>query len=457
MNELEEQNDPDHTEAPVAAPKHILDHSPMNGLQIAAVAICILLNALDGFDVLAISFASPGIAADWGINRAELGFVLAMELVGMAFGSISLGGMADKYGRRPTILLCLALMAAGMYGASLANSISVLLLFRLLTGIGIGGMLASTNAMTAEYANAKYRNLAVILMAAGFPIGAIIGGSISTQLLEIYDWRAVFVFGAICTGFFLLVVWFGLPESIEYLASRRPKNALARINKTLIRMGHDSLTSLPELKVSDSNSGSSYNALFSPKYRSLTLLLIVAYFMHMMTFYYILKWIPKIVVDMGYQASSAGAVLVWANVGGALGALSMGVMATRIRLINLLTIMLILSFAMVMVFGLGHENLTELSIVAAVTGFCTNAGVVGLYALLAASFPSDLRASGTGVVIGLGRGGAALGPVIAGFLFVAGMSEMLVSIVMGAGAAVAAVAIFSLRPALKRLNVPANI
>ena len=176
-------------------PKQILAQSSMNGLQITAVVICIFLNALDGFDMLAISFASPGIASEWSINNAALGVVLAMELIGMAIGSITLGGLADRIGRRPTILLCLFFMTVGMFSASLVNTINQLLMARLFTGLGIGGMLASTNAMTAEFSNAKYRNLAVMLMSAGFPMGAIIGGSISTQLLQLFDWRAIFVFG----------------------------------------------------------------------------------------------------------------------------------------------------------------------------------------------------------------------------------------------------------------------
>ncbi|NIB43377.1 MFS transporter [Pseudomaricurvus alkylphenolicus] len=427
----------------------------MNSFQICAVVICILLNALDGFDVLAISFASPGIASEWGINRAALGVVLAAELVGMAIGSITLGNIADSIGRRPTILWCLVLMTAGMYTSSLVNSVNVLVMTRLVTGVGIGGMLASTNAMTAEFSNAKYRSLAVMVMATGFPLGAIIGGSISTQLLATFDWRAIFEFGALCTGFFILVVWIGLPESVEYLATRRPPHALQRINKTLERMGHEALAALPEPVTVEKRA--SYSVLFSPKYRSLTLLLMVAYFMHIMTFYYILKWIPKIVVDMGYQASLAGSVLVWANVGGALGALVMGIVSTRVRLRKLLTVMLVISFFMVSVFGLGHEDLAELSLIAAVTGFFTNASVVGFYALMAASFPADVRASGTGVVIGVGRGGAAMGPVIAGLLFVTGMDLLVVSIVMGAGAAIAAGAIFSLRPVLKRHDIAATI
>lgn len=96
----------------------ILDQTEISRLQFIAVFICISLNALDGFDVLAISFASPGISSEWGIDRAALGVVLAMELIGMAIGSISLGGVADKYGRKPTIQLCLLLMSFGMLASA---------------------------------------------------------------------------------------------------------------------------------------------------------------------------------------------------------------------------------------------------------------------------------------------------------------------------------------------------
>ncbi|MFC4347094.1 MFS transporter [Kordiimonas lipolytica] len=433
------------TTGKIMDPAQILDRAPMNGFQIMAVTICILLNALDGFDVLAISFASPGIAAEWSISRAELGVVLAMELFGMAIGSITLGGLADRFGRRPTILLCLVLMTIGMYLASLASSVNELLVIRFATGLGIGGMLASTNAMVAEFSNAKRRNLAVILMAAGYPLGAIAGGSVATMLLEQFDWRAIFVFGAIVTGAFLLIVWFLLPESIGYLSHKQPAGALEKINKTLKKMGHEAVSALPALL--PEGKSNSYKVLFTDKFRRLTLLLIIGYFTHIMTFYYILKWIPKIVVDMGYEASLAGSVLVWANVGGATGALVLGLIASGERLRKSLIGVLVLSFVMICVFGLGQESIPTLSAVAAMTGFFTNAGVVGFYALIASSFPAEVRASGTGIVIGIGRGGAALGPVIAGLLFSAGHGLMTVSIVMGIGALLAAGVIYLLKPA----------
>ncbi len=439
----------------VADPRELLDNSAMNGFQIMAVVICIALNALDGFDVLAISFASPGIAAEWSINRAELGVVLAMELVGMAIGSITLGGLADRIGRRPTILACLVLMTAGMYAASMSQTVTQLLTVRFLTGLGIGGMLASTNAMVAEYSNAKRRNLAVILMATGYPLGATLGGSVASVLLEHSDWRAVFEFGAICTGAFFIIVWFLLPESIEYLCKHPNEKSLQRINSTLARMGHETISALPP--VQSDKPKLNYSTLFSEQFRSLTTLLCIAYFFHIMTFYYILKWIPKVVVDMGYEPSSAGTVLVWANVGGACGALFLGFFSSRFGLRRLLIILLSIAFLMVSFFGLGQSSLLTLSAASAATGFFTNAGVVGFYALLATTFPSEVRASGTGLVIGIGRGGAAMGPVIAGVLFTSGFGLLTTSVVMGLGALLAAVAVFLLRGVLQRHEIAANI
>src|SRR3546814_1984058 len=111
-------------------PRAVISAAPMHRLQIMVVAICIALNALDGFDVLAISFAAPGIADEWGVDKATLGIVLSMELLGMAAGSVLIGNLADRIGRRPTILSCLVVMALGMYAATHAGGVTSLSIVR---------------------------------------------------------------------------------------------------------------------------------------------------------------------------------------------------------------------------------------------------------------------------------------------------------------------------------------
>lgn len=421
-----------------------LDEAPMGRLQIIAIILCVLLNALDGFDVLAISFASPGIAKEWGVDRAALGLVLSMELIGMAVGSVLLGNVADRIGRRPTIIFCLIVMALGMGAATQAWDVISLSIIRLATGLGIGGMLACTNAMVAELANARARSLAVAIMAAGYPAGAILGGSVASQLLVAGNWRDIFLLGGIATALFLPFIWFLLPESIGFLLQKRPANALSRINDALGRLGQPLINALPPVDAGAPKA--SFAALFAPGLARTTILLTLAYFCHIMTFYFILKWVPKIVVDMGYAPSAAGGVLVWANVGGLLGALLLSALSWRIAIRPLVIIAMVASTCLVTLFGQEQTTLLGLSLIAAAAGFCTNGAVVGLYALVAQSFPTAVRAGGTGIVIGVGRGGAALGPILAGLLFSLDVSLPWVAFAMALGSLIGAGLLIPLRP-----------
>ena len=422
-------------------PRRLLDEAPMTAPQIVAIGLCVLLNALDGFDVLAISFASPGIAAEWGIDRAALGVVLSMELIGMAVGSVALGAVADRAGRRPTILGCLIVMALGMAATTQVAGVGALLVVRFVTGLGIGGMLACTNAMVAELANARRRSLAVAIMAAGYPLGAVVGGAIASMLLASHGWRSVFALGAGMTAVCLPLALWLLPESIGFLVQRRRADALARVNAVLARMRHARVEALP---VATGTGGVPVAELFTPVLARTTILLTIAYFAQLMTFYFMLKWIPKIVVDMGFSAARAGGVLVWANIGGLAGGVAFGLATVKAGVRPLMAVSLLASAAMVAVFGRGYGDLATLALVAGITGFCTNACMVGLYALVAQGFPAAVRGGGTGFVIGLGRGGAALGPIAAGAMFQAGWSLQAVAVAMAAGSLVAFAALLML-------------
>ncbi len=433
-------------------PRTVMNDSPMSLTQIIAVAITIGLNALDGFDILSIAFASPGIVADWGIQPGAIGIVLSMELLGMGVGAITLGGLADKIGRRHSILICLCLMVLGMGMASTANSILDLSIWRIITGLGIGGMLAATNATVAEFSNKRRRTLCVSLMAIGYPIGAIVGGAISARLLVDNDWRIVFEFGAIVTAFFIPLVWFFVPESPAFLTDKQPQGALDSINRTFKRMGFTTIQALPEL--TEAEKAYSISDIFSPALISKTVLITIAYFTHLATFYFILKWAPVIVVDMGFNPSSAAGVLVWANIGGAIGGGLLGLVALKYSVRNLTIGGMFISVPMIIIFGSGFTGLGTLSIAAASAGFFTNAGVVGLYALIATSFPTHVRATATGFIIGVGRGGAFLSPIIAGYMFQAGLGLQAVAVFMASGALIAAISLVILGFKLARGATP---
>jgi benzoate transport len=418
-------------------PRELLSASPMTRMQILAVATTVALTGLDGFDVLSISFASPGISREWGIDRAALGVVLSMELLGMAIGSILLGGVADRLGRRRTLLGCLVLMTLGMAMVSGVGGLTALCIWRVITGLGIGGMLASNNAVAAEFSNVRRRDLSVSLMAIGYPLGAIIGGSIAAHLLKSGNWRVVFEFGAASTAMFLPIVFWCVPESVGWLCQTQPPGALARINRSLARLGYAPIEALPA-RVARTSRGTLID-IFRPGLALTTTLITMTYFLHITTFYFIIKWVPKIVVDMGFAASAAAGVLVWANVGGAAGGAVLGLLTQRVGLKALTVALLICSTFTVALFGHGQADLAGLSLICALTGFCTNGGVVGIYAVLARAFPTELRATGTGFAVGVGRGGAVVAPIIAGLLFNAGIGLQLVAIIMAAGSLAAAV------------------
>lgn len=424
-------------------PRETIAKAPMSWLQVVAVAITIGLNALDGFDVLSISFASPGIADEWGIDRAELGIVLSMELLGMAIGSIFLGGVADKIGRRNTILGCLTVMTIGMFMVTTVKGLVDLSIWRVITGLGIGGMLAAINAVAAEFSNAKRRNLSVSIMAIGYPVGAVVGGIIAAQLLQGNDWRSVFYFGGAVTAAFIPLVYFFVPESVHWLTLKQPKNALERVNAALRRMGHATVAALPTISMETRKRSS--GDVFSPALIATTIIVTIAYFFHITTFYFMLKWVPKIVADMGFAASSAAGVLVWANVGGALGGAVLGLLTQKAGLKAMTIGVFVLSTVAVVIFGQTPADLSKLSFICATAGFFLNAGIVGMYAIFAQAYPTHARAFGTGFAIGVGRGGSVLAPIIAGFLFTGGFGLPAVAFIMGLGSLIAAAVLLLLK------------
>lgn len=423
-------------------PREILNHSHMTRLQFLVVAMTVALNALDGFDVLAISFASPGIAQEWGTTRAALGFILSAELWGMALGSVLLGGVADSRGRKPTILGCLFVMVIGMYSVTLTSSLYVLCFWRVLTGVGIGGMLAAINAQAAEFSNNRYRAAVIAAMSAGYPIGGVVGGFIVSRLLEHYDWRSVFYFGTAVTALMIPIVYLWMPESVHWLVRKKPENVLERINAIMSRLGHRIVDMVPE--ITEVEKGKAWVDLFNKRFMLTTILLALAYFLHIANFYFIIKWVPDIIVRMGFDASNAGDIVTMASVGGLLGCVGFAMVGHHMNLKRLTIIIFLASWIGTILFGRVPENLFVIGAVVALAGFFINAGIVGMYTLAAQMFPTHLRASGTGFTVGVGRGGSMISPIIAGFLFQAELALPTVAMVMATGSLLAAIALIFL-------------
>ncbi len=420
-----------------------LQQEPMKMGQWYIVAICVGILALDGYDVLAIAFAAPGMTAEWGISKAVLGIILPLELVGMAFGAIIMGALADTQGRKKTLLLGLIILTVGMAISGVAPNIYVLGAARVFTGIGIGGLLAAATATSSDYCNNKNRALAVVLVAGGFAFGIYLGATFLAPLLKTYDWRVTFYLGSFLSLLFIPIVYWYVPETISFLERKRPENALERIQKIMHRLGHKSPEALTPIEKQKSEPVGVTN-LFKGDLALTTYILIFAYFGNVATYYYFVKWLPTIVSDLGHSASEATTVLGVISLGGVIGSLGMSVIARLMHIKTLMVICLISGAVGVGFFPYFTETLESMKTVGFITGAFIFASLAGFFALFAVSFPSSILGSGSGLVLGIGRGGAILGPMIPGFLFTAGLPLTNVAIIMAAGSFFSGVAVLFL-------------
>jgi benzoate transport len=394
----------------------VLEDGPMRRFQWVAVSVCVLLNMLDGFDVLVMAFTGKSVSTEWGLNGAQLGLLLSAGLVGMALGSLFLAPFADRVGRRPMILVCLGVASAGMLLSSVSTSATQLGLLRVLTGVGIGGILACSNTIAAEYASRRWRGLAVSLQSTGYAIGATLGGVIAVVLIGEFGWRSVFLFGGLATLVAIPVVLVALPESVEFLLVRRPAGALGKVNALARRLGLPVLGDLPEPATAPGGVGAGFRALLAPRLRRSTLLLWASFFLVMAGFYFVTSWTPTLLVEAGLSATQGltGGTLL--NLGGIFGATVLGVLAARWALRTVLAVYLVTTAVLLALFLLALGSLAAAFALGALIGIVVNGCVAGLYALTPFVYDGRVRATGVGTAIGIGRIGAIVSPTVAGAL-----------------------------------------
>jgi MFS transporter, AAHS family, vanillate permease len=394
----------------------LINDNPMSRFQMVAVLICMLINMLDGFDVLVMAFTAHSISEEWGLSGKTLGILFSSGLFGMAFGAMFLGPLADKYGRRALIITCLVIITTGMLLSSFTESLYQLATMRVITGTGIGGALASVNIITAEYSSDKRRGLAISLVQIGYPLGGILGGGVASLLISDAGWRSVFVFGAALSAIMIPVVMWRLPESIDYLLAKRPSGALQRINHLLRGMRHNEISALPEPELQVIKHKASLRALWGKDLRAATILMWTTFFMVMASLYFVLSWTPKLLVHAGLstqQGISGGMIL---HLGGITGQLVLGFISARLNLQKLTGTYMILAAIFISVFAVYSNDLTLAMYAAAFVGFFLMGSITGLYALSPKLYPTDIRTTGMGWAIGIGRIGAIISPFMAGIL-----------------------------------------
>lgn len=399
-----------------------IDNSPMGTYQWAIVMMAAVMNFLDGFDVLAIAFTATNISADFGLNKAQFGLLVSAGLAGMVAGSMLLAPLADKFGRRPILLLSVALSAIGLLISGLSTSPAVLGISRAITGLGVGGILVGTNVITSEYSSKKWRSFAISVYAAGFGIGAMIGGMIAKSLQATYTWHSVYFAGAVMTAVVFVVLWIWLPESIDYLNSKQPKDAKARLNKIAQKIGFAGDWELTN-QTAHAQAKLPISQLFSQKYLRSTLLLWLSFFAIMFCFYFISSWTPALLKEAGMTVEESINVGMMISLGGAAGSLLYGLIASRWSARAVLMCFTVASSAAIVVFILSSANLGVAMALGVVVGALVNGCISGLYTINPATYDADIRNTGVGWAIGAGRAGSVLAPTVAGILLDAGWEK----------------------------------
>lgn len=402
--------------------RHKIAQSPMSAQQWLVVALAVLLNMLDGFDVLAVAFTAKSIRSELGLTGAQIGTLMSAGLLGMTAGSLLLGPMADKFGRRPLLLISTALSAVGMLLTYFAHSVEMIAFSRVITGIGVGGILPGTNVIVSEYANKKWRGLAIAIYAAGFGVGAMLGGVAAVMLQAEYGWRAVFLTGAVATGFAMLILLVWLPESVDFLMSKRPANAKARLNAIAAKIGLAGDWDLPTETLS-SKPKVSFLRLFEAEQIRSTLLIWLAFISVMASFYFISSWTPALLEEAGMAKEKSQTVGMGISIGGTIGSLVFGFLVSRLDARKVLLWFTIFSAVAVCVFVSTTSALSLALGLAVLLGALINGCIAGLYTLNPTLYATDFRSTGVSVAIGVGRLGSIVSPLAVGVLLDAGWQK----------------------------------
>lgn len=352
------------------------------------VALCFAINMADGVDVTILSFIAPRLQAEWAIDSATMGNLFSAGLIGMAIGGMFIAPLADRLGRRGVILAALCLMSLGMFASSFAPSVPVLFAMRVIVGSGIGTVLAAMAALAAESAPPAQRNLAVGVVQAGYPFAAVFTGLIVAHALPIHGWQAMLLGAAVLTVALLPAAWLVLPH------------------------GH---TNGGEA----SGSAGKVGQLFADQLRARTVALWCAVFFGLMVLYFIVSWIPKLAIAAGLSETNgiyAGALY---NLGAFVGTMAMSFLALRLPLRKLVSAMLTGASVAMVVFGSVTMPVWLTLVVAFLIGVLLQGGYNGVWPIAAGAYPGEVRATGVGWAIGVGRGGAVIGPMLGGYLMAA--------------------------------------
>jgi AAHS family 4-hydroxybenzoate transporter-like MFS transporter len=399
----------------IANLSEILDGRDVGTFQKRVVALCAAIAFVDGIEGQLAGYIAPALRQDLGLTPSQLGFFLASGPLGLLFGGLLIAPLADRLGRRPILIACVTLFGICSLLTAMSNSLFTLDVFRFLTGLGVGGALANSISLTAEYSPAHRRSFMVAIMLLGFITGSIAVGLISAQVVPILGWRSVLVIGGALSLMLVPFLYFTLPESIRFLAVREGSHddvarLIRRLDPTL---AIDRNTRL----VMDEHREPSVSvlALFREGRARTTVLLWTIYFMSLLTLYLMSSWVTTHVHSLGAAVAVAILIGTLFQVGGVFGTV-FGWMVDRLGAGVTIFSAYATGAVAIACIGFAGSNLVALAMAVFAAGFGIIGGQSATNALAAISYPTQIRSTGVGWATGIGRIGSIIGPSLAGVL-----------------------------------------
>ncbi|MET0292009.1 MAG: MFS transporter [Steroidobacteraceae bacterium] len=348
---------------------------------VAMIAVALVL---DGLDAQALGLAIPPLMIEWGLTRADFSPIAAGSLIGMAIGATFGGVVGDRIGRRTALIGSMVLFGLATGLATLAQSLAPFGALRALAGLGLGATLPNAGALIAEFTPVRHRSIGMSIAMLSQPVGSMSAGLLAAALLEGQGWRSLFLIGSIAPLSLAALFLWRLPESPSFLASR-----------------HLMRSELPRATL---------GALLTSERRRDTLLAWLSCFLSLIALYSVLSWMPAMLAAEQLPLAFTGTAIATFSIGGIVGSLGCGLLVkrwgSRVAQIVIGTTGVTAGVALGVLFHTGQATPALISLLIPFVGVGAAGTQTTLYALGAHLYPTELRATGLGAILGIGRLGA---------------------------------------------------
>jgi AAHS family 4-hydroxybenzoate transporter-like MFS transporter len=399
----------------------VIDEGRWTGYQKLLIFGTALTIILDGVDNQLLPNAVPTLIQEWGRPRADFINALSIGPFGMMIGGLIGGILGDRLGRRTALLGSVVAFAVLTLAIAFVNSIEMLSVLRFLAGVGLGGAMPNAATLASEYVPRRQRPFAVTLTIVCIPLGGAIAGELAALVIPTYGWRMLFTLGGVIPVVLALVLWKVLPESPRYLAMRRER--WPELTKTMRRIGHNIpddvvYTDAPAAKAgaAPAPKSASISSLFGPTFMRDTVALSASFFFCLMVNYIVILLLPAMLTgkEVGFTQPAASRALAMSNYGGVagavLGALVIQRLGSRITMLGMSAAAIACALVLTRT-PLDPNDTLFLMVMLLLTGGLLNAVQTTMYALAAHVYPTEVRSTGVGFAVAVGR----IGNVLAGF------------------------------------------